>query len=55
VCQKLFPKLYERLGDSDVNWAVTGSLGFALQGVPVEPHHIDIQTDGKRPTSREMW
>ena len=28
-------------------WAVTGSLGFALQGVPVEPHDIDIQTDEK--------
>jgi len=38
-------KLYERLKDSNVNWVVTGSLGFALQGVPVEPHDIDIQTD----------
>ncbi|ALM75393.1 nucleotidyltransferase domain-containing protein [Thermococcus barophilus] len=28
-----------------MNWVVTGSLGFALQGVPVEPHDIDIQTD----------
>jgi len=28
-------------------WAVTGSLGFALQGVPVQPHDIDIQTDEK--------
>jgi hypothetical protein len=28
-----------------VNWAVTGSLGFSLQGVPVEPNDIDIQTD----------
>ncbi|MCO6040813.1 nucleotidyltransferase domain-containing protein [Thermococcus alcaliphilus] len=38
-------RLYERLSQSDVTWAVTGSLGFALQGVPVEPHDIDIQTD----------
>ncbi|KPU63470.1 hypothetical protein EP1X_03785 [Thermococcus sp. EP1] len=38
-------KLYERLKDSNVNWVVTGSLGFALQGVPIEPHDIDIQTD----------
>ena len=38
-------KLYERLKDSNVNWVVTGSLGFVLQGVPVEPHDIDIQTD----------
>ncbi|NJE13246.1 hypothetical protein [Thermococcus sp. LS2] len=42
---KVLRKLYERLKDSDVNWVVTGSLGFALQGVPVEPHDIDIQTD----------
>ncbi|NJE08637.1 hypothetical protein E3E31_08910 [Thermococcus sp. M39] len=42
---KVLRKLYERLKDSDVNWVITGSLGFALQGVPVEPHDIDIQTD----------
>ncbi|CAB49332.1 nucleotidyltransferase domain-containing protein [Pyrococcus abyssi] len=42
---KVLRKLYERLKDSNVNWVVTGSLGFALQGVPVEPHDIDIQTD----------
>lgn len=34
-----------RLGKGNVIWAVTGSLGFALQGVPAEPHDIDIQTD----------
>ena len=34
-----------RLDNSDVNWVVTGSLGFALQGVPVDVHDIDIQTD----------
>ena len=42
---KVLRKLYGRLSESNVNWAVTGSLGFALQGVPVEPHDIDIQTD----------
>jgi len=42
---KVLYKLYERLKDSNVNWVVTGSLGFGLQGVPVEPHDIDIQTD----------
>lgn len=26
-------------------WVVTGSLGFALQGVPVTVHDIDVQTD----------
>ncbi|NJE26895.1 hypothetical protein E3E22_09780 [Thermococcus sp. MV5] len=44
---KVLRKLYERLKDSDVNWVITGSLGFALQGVPVEPYDIDIQTDKK--------
>jgi hypothetical protein len=37
--------IHDRLRGSAVNWAVTGSLGFALQGVPVEPADIDIQTD----------
>lgn len=38
-------KIYKRLSTTNVNWALTGSLSFALQGVPVEPHDIDIQTD----------
>lgn len=38
-------KLYARLNDAEVNWAVTGSLGLALQGLPLEPRDIDIQTD----------
>ena len=38
-------KIYTRLNDSTVNWVITGSLGFALQGIPVEVHDIDIQTD----------
>ena len=42
---KVLCKLYEKLKSSDVNWVITGSLGLALQGVPVEPHDIDIQTD----------
>ena len=42
---KVLRKLYERLKDSGVNWVITGSLGFALQGVPIGPHYIDIQTD----------
>ncbi len=44
-------KLVARLQDAQVDggaplvWAVTGSLSFALQGVPIEPHDIDLQTD----------
>ncbi len=37
--------LYEVLETAGVNWAVTGSLGLALQGVPLAPHDVDIQTD----------
>jgi len=33
------------LRDTSVNWAVTGSLALALQGVPVEVHDIDLLTD----------
>jgi len=38
-------KINTRLNNTSVNWAITGSFGFALQGVPVEPNDIDIQTD----------
>ncbi len=34
-----------RLSDTHVDWVVTGSLGFALQGVPVQPNDIDLQTN----------
>jgi hypothetical protein len=38
-------KIRARLEHADVNWVVTGSVGFALQGVPVSPDDLDIQTD----------
>jgi hypothetical protein len=28
-----------------INWTLTGSVGMALQGMPLEVHDIDIQTD----------
>jgi len=37
--------VYDALETAGVNWVVTGSLGLALQGVPVAPNDIDIQTD----------
>ncbi len=37
--------IYHRLHGTKTNWAVTGSLSFALQGVPVTPNDIDLQTD----------
>ncbi len=34
-----------QLSETGIRWVVTGSLGFALQGVPATPHDIDLQTD----------
>ena len=42
---KVLRKINARLNNTSVNWVVTGSLGFALQGVPVEPNDLDLQTD----------
>ena len=42
---KVLRKINTRLNNTSVNWALTGSLGFSLQSVPVEPNDIDIQTD----------
>lgn len=41
-------KIYGIIRNSGENicWGLTGSTSFALQGVDVEPHDIDIQTDG---------
>ena len=41
----ILKRLAARLGGSRIVWAVTGSLGFALHGLPVEVHDIDIQSD----------
>ncbi|MEF8798198.1 MAG: hypothetical protein V5A79_02120, partial [Candidatus Bipolaricaulota bacterium] len=38
-------KLYNKIHDRDINWVVTGSVSFCLQGVPLSPNDIDIQTD----------
>ena len=39
-------KLYAQLNGTDINWAITGSLCFALQGVPLSDiHDIDLQSD----------
>ena len=37
--------IHERLDDSSLNWVVTGSVSFAVQGLRVTPRDIDIQTD----------
>lgn len=37
-------RLVADLDDRDLDWALTGSTSFALQGVPLEPNDIDVQT-----------
>ena len=37
--------IYDSLLGSGVEWALTGSLGMALQGMPLTPHDVDVQTD----------
>ena len=38
-------KIHMRLSDHQINWVITGSLGMALQGMDIEVHDIDIQTN----------
>lgn len=41
----VFRKLYDQLVETNINWVVTGSFSFALQGAPITPDDIDLQTD----------
>ncbi len=38
-------QIVTKLQDGEVNLVLTGSVSFALQGLSLEPHDIDIQTD----------
>lgn len=38
-------KIAAGLKDAPIIWVVTGSVGMALQGMPLEVHDIDLQTD----------
>jgi len=43
---KVLEIIYPRLSQEPIPvWAITGSLGFALQGLEIEVHDVDIQTD----------
>jgi hypothetical protein len=37
--------IYRRLEGSGIEWVLTGSCAFWVQGFPVAPNDIDIQTD----------
>lgn len=38
-------QLHAALHGQDILWAITGSTGFALRGLPFTPNDIDLQTD----------
>lgn len=38
-------QLHAALHGRDILWAITGSTGFALRGLPFTPNDIDLQTD----------
>ena len=42
---KVVLQIHNALDASGIRWVVTGSLGLALQGMNIEVHDIDIQTD----------
>ena len=42
---KVLKKIAIRLKNNSFPWVVTGSFGMALQGISLEIHDIDIQTD----------
>jgi len=46
-------KIAAGLKDAPIIWVVTGSVGMALQGMPLEVHDIDLQTDSESAYSIE--
>ena len=40
-------EINRRLNRENIDWALTGSLAFALQGIKTEVHDIDIQTSAE--------
>lgn len=43
--RRVIRRLWHAVTPHGVTWALTGSAGFVLQGVPVAPTDIDVQTD----------
>lgn len=39
--------LQRALEETDATWALTGSASFVLQGVPLEPNDVDVQTSAE--------
>jgi hypothetical protein len=38
-------KIYNKLKDAEINWAIFGSANLLMQGIQIEPNDIDILTD----------
>jgi hypothetical protein len=47
--------LVDRLAEADIHWALTGSASFALQGLPICPGDIDVQTDALGAFEIQRW
>lgn len=45
IYNEVVKKIYGLLLDLKYPWAFTGSLGMALQGMDIDVHDMDIQTD----------
>jgi len=52
---RVLHQLHNKLDIGEVNWAVTGSLDFALQGMDVDGYGIDIQTDKSGAYEIDHW
>ena len=44
---KALSQIITALDGQGISWALTGSMGYALQGLPATPNDIDIQTDSQ--------
>ncbi|TYP47670.1 nucleotidyltransferase domain-containing protein [Thermosediminibacter litoriperuensis] len=42
---EVLQKIYNKLNGTNINWVITGSTAFIIQGIPLKPNDIDIQTD----------
>lgn len=42
---EVLQKIYNMLNSTNINWVITGSTVFIIQGISLKPNDIDIQTD----------
>jgi hypothetical protein len=42
---RVLHEIYNKLKVLNINWVITGSTSFIIQGIPLKSNDIDIQTD----------